>query len=315
MIVSVCNPFQIKAFRGAFHIREQKNDVVDSVIIANYLRAFGNKSTSLPDEKLLSLKQLTRFRANLVNNVSALKNQVLSILDKVFPEFPSLFLDAFGETAKQLLLSAPTPNEILKMSSKKLLSLVSKASNGRFKQETVDKLVSAAKGSFGIKIMSAACSFEIKQIINQMIFIENQIAELDTEIKSLYDSFDCHLTSIPGIGYVLAPVILAEIGDITRFDSPKKLVAFAGIDPSENQSGNRLSSNEQLSKRGSPFLRHALFTAAFVAMSNDEHLRGFYLRKKAEGKHHYVAMAGLQRKLLSIIWGVLNEQRPFLPYK
>lgn len=112
----------------------------------------------------------------------------------------------------------------------------------------------------------------------------------------------------------MAPIILAEIGDIKNFDAPSKLVAFAGIDPSSNQSGNRNSVNEKISKRGSPYLRHALFTAAFIAMNNDSHLRNFYDRKKAEGKHHFVAMAGVQRKLLGIIWYVLSEQRPYRPY-
>lgn len=98
--VSVYNPFQIKSFRGAFNNRKQKNDAIDSVIIAHYLRTFGSQNSSLPNDYLMSLKQLTRFRSNLVDNISALKNQTIAILDKVFPEFSSLFSDTFGETAK-----------------------------------------------------------------------------------------------------------------------------------------------------------------------------------------------------------------------
>lgn len=312
--VYVYNPFQIKSFRSAFNNRKQKNDAIDAIIIANYLRTFGGEKTSLPNNSLLSLKQLTRFRTCLVQNISALKNQTIAILDKVFPEFSSLFSDTFGETAKQILLTAPTPDEILKLSSKRLYSIVNKASKGRFKKEFVTNLIITAKNSFGIKISSSACSFEIKQIINQIIFIENQIADLDIEIHSIFKSLDSYLTTIPGLGDVLAPIILAEIGDIKNFDAPSKLVAFAGIDPSSNQSGNRNSVNEKISKRASPYLRHALFTAAFIAMNNDSHLRNFYDRKKAEGKHHFVAMAGVQRKLLGIIWYVLSEQRPYRPY-
>lgn len=312
--VSVYNPFQIKAFRGAFHNRKQKNDVIDAVIIASYLRTFGSENTTLPNDYLLSLKQLTRFRTNLVDTISALKNQTIAILDKVFPEFSSLFSDVFGETAKQLLLSAPTPEGILGLSSKKLYNIVNKASKGRFKEDFVTNLVATAKGSFGVKFTTSACAFEIKQLINQIIFIENQISALEIEIHKIYKESDSFLTTIPGIGDILAPVILAEIGDIENFADPKKLAAFAGIDPSSNQSGNSSSVNEKTSKRGSPYLRHALFTAAFVAMNNDKHLRDFYDRKKAEGKHHFVAMAGVQRKLLGIIWFVLKEQRPYIPY-
>lgn len=151
--VYVYNPFQIKSFRSAFNNRKQKNDAIDAIIIANYLRTFGGEKTSLPNNSLLSLKQLTRFRTCLVQNISALKNQTIAILDKVFPEFSSLFSDTFGETAKQILLTAPTPDEILKLSSKRLYSIVNKASKGRFKKEFVTNLIITAKNSFELRLV------------------------------------------------------------------------------------------------------------------------------------------------------------------
>ena len=90
--VSVFNPYQIKAYRGAYNNRRQKNDVIDSIIIADYLRVFGSDNSKLPEENLLSLKQLTRFRTNIVDNVSSLKTQVIGILDKVFPEYKNYFV-------------------------------------------------------------------------------------------------------------------------------------------------------------------------------------------------------------------------------
>jgi transposase len=312
--VSVYNPFQIKSFRGAFHNRKQKTDVIDAVIIANYIRTFGGSATVLPSEALMSLKQLTRYRGDLVKNISATKNQVIAILDKIFPEFSSLLSDAFGSTGKAILANAPTPEAVLAFNSKKLLNLITTASKGRFKQDFVDRLKLAAKNSFGIKLTTKACAFELKQQINTIIFLEEQIAELDVEIKTLYSGLDEFLTTIPGVGEVLAPIILAEIGGIEKFSDPSKLVAFTGIDPSTNQSGQKIAGNEKISKRGSPYLRYAIYTAAFVAISNDPHLKKYYDRKKAEGKHHYVALAGVQRKLLQIIWSVLTEQRPYRPY-
>lgn len=134
------------------------------------MRTFGSENTALPNDYLLSLKQLTRFRKNLVDNISALKNQTIAILDKVFPEFSSLFSDTFGETAKQLLLSAPTPETILKLSPKKLYNIVNKASKGRFKEDFVTNLIATAKGSFGIKFTTSACAFEIKQLYKSNCF-------------------------------------------------------------------------------------------------------------------------------------------------
>lgn len=312
--VSVYNPYQIKSYRGAYNNRKQKNDIIDSIIIADYLRVFGSKESKIPEEKLLSLKQLTRFRANIVTNVSSLKVQVIGLLDKVFPEYKKLFCDTFGNTSKQLLLNCPTPDDIINISTTKLANLLSKNSKGRFNKDAALHIKEVAKSSFGIKFTTDACSFEIKQLINQIVFLESQIDAVSKEIKELYNKLDSHLLSVPGIGDNLAPIILAEIGDINNFDKPSKLIAFAGTDPSENQSGNKLSSNDKTSKRGSPYLRHAIYTASLVAISNEPELRAYYDKKISEGKHHFVALAGISRKLLTIIYYILKEDRDYIRY-
>ena len=190
-----------------------------------------------------------------------------------------------------------------------------KVSRGRHSTDKVREVKSLAKNSFGIKFTGDACSFEIKQLVNQIIFLENQAHELEVKIKELYSKLDNHLQSIPGIGEVTAPVILAEIGDINNFSTPSKLTAFAGIDPSENQSGNKKSTDGKTSKRGSPYLRHAIYLAAMVASNNDPIMHDYYIKKRAEGKHHYVALAGVERKLLGIIFHVLKENRDYRPPK
>lgn len=309
--VSVFNPYQIKAYRGAYNNRKQKNDVIDSIIIADYLRVFGGKESFLPKDDVLSLRDLARFRATIIDDIATQKVRVINLLDKVFPEYKSAFSDVFGATSKQILLECPTPESILKINTLKLSNLLSKNSRGRMTKSTAKSLKELAKNSFGIKITSESTSFAIKQLINQIIFLEEQASVAQEKILEIYSKLDSHLLSIPGIGKTLAPLIFAEIGDIDRFSSPSKLTAFAGIDPSHNQSGNKLSTNEKTSKRGSPYLRHAIYTAAFVAISNDPVLRDYYDKKKAEGKHHFVALAGVQRKLLHIIYYVLKEQRDY----
>lgn len=313
--VSVFNPYQIKSFRGAYTNRKQKNDVIDSILIANFLSFNGTKQTSLPNDNLLALKNLTRYRSNLVSNISKAKTQVTGILDKVFPEYSDLFSDTFSEASKQILLNCPTPNEVINFNTKKLANLLKKASRGRHSTDKVREVKSLAKNSFGIKFTGDACSFEIKQLVNQILFLENQAHELEVKIKDIYSKLDNHLQSIPGIGEVTAPIILAEIGDINNFSSPSKLTAFAGIDPSENQSGNKKSTDEKTSKRGSPYLRHAIYLAAMVASNNDPIMHDYYIKKRAEGKHHYVALAGVERKLIGIIFHVLKENRDYRPSK
>ena len=312
--VSVYNPYQIKSYRGAYNNRKQKNDIIDSIIIADYLRVFGMKDSKLPQEDLMALKQFTRFRSNIVENVSSIKVQVIGLLDKVFPEYKDFFCDVFGVTSKQILLNCPTPDDIIRISTTKLANLLSKNSRGKFGKDDALNMKEVAKSSFGIKFTTDACSFEIKQLINQVIFLESQLEDVDKQISELYNKLDSHLLSVPGIGIKLAPTILAEIGDINNFDKPSKLIAFAGVDPSENQSGNKLSTNNKLSKRGSPYLRHAIYTASLVAISNEPKLRSYYDKKINEGKHHFVAWAGISRKLLTIIYYILKEDRDYISY-
>lgn len=312
--VSVYNPYQIKSYRGAYNNRKQKNDIIDSIIIADYLRVFGMKDSKLPQEDLMALKQFTRFRSNIVENVSSIKVQVIGLLDKVFPEYKDFFCDVFGVTSKQILLNCPTPDDIIRFSTTKLANLLSKNSRGKFGKDDALNMKEVAKSSFGIKFTTDACSFEIKQLINQVIFLESQLEDVDKQISELYNKLDSHLLSVPGIGIKLAPTILAEIGDINNFDKPSKLIAFAGVDPSENQSGNKLSTNNKLSKRGSPYLRHAIYTASLVAISNEPKLRSYYDKKINEGKHHFVALAGISRKLLTIIYYILKEDRDYISY-
>ena len=312
--VSVFNPYQIKSFRGAYTNRKQKNDIIDSILIANFLSFNGINNSSLPSDELLSLKNLTRYRSNLVDNIASIKTQVTGILDKVFPEYSDVFSDTFGESSTQVLLNCPIPDEVLKFNTTKLANILKKASNGRFGKDKVKEIKTLAKNTFGIKFTGNACSFEIRQLVNQIIFLENQVTELDKEIDKIYSTLDSFLETVPGVGEVLAPVIYAEIGDINNFSSPSKLTAFAGIDPTQNQSGNKLSTNDKTSKRGSPYLRHAIYCAAFVASSKDPIMREYYLKKRAEGKHHFVALAGVARKLLHIIYYVLKENRAYKPY-
>ena len=122
---------------------------------------------------------------------------------------------------------------------------------------------------------------------------------------------DSYITTIPGIGPVLGAVILSELGDISRFEDAKKLVAYAGIDAAVNQSGNFEGTEVHMSKRGSPYLRRALYTAANVAAFHDPELSAYYQRLRQRGKHHGVAVGAVARKLCYFIFSVLSENRPY----
>lgn len=310
--VHVINPIQSDALRGLY-IRQTKNDAVDSVIIADVIRIGRYSESTIAQPDLLALRDLTRQRFYLVDMISDLKRKVLALLDRVFPEYPTLFSDTFGATSLELLSSYTTPEEILALDTEKLCEILSKASKGRFKQDKADEIRQTAKNSFGALLCTDSLSFMLKQFVEQIQFLEGQLAELDSVISERLAALESPITTITGIGDTLGAAILSEIGDINRFDTPDKLAAFAGIDPTVKQSGQFLGSHNKMSKRGSPYLRRAIWLAATSAILHDPALKAFYDRKKAQGKHHYTCVGYICRKMVNIIFSVLKTNQPYQP--
>ncbi len=273
--VHVINPIQSNSLRKLY-IRKTKNDSVDSFIIAEVIRFGRYTETQLSNELIMALKQLTRFRSYLVDQSTEFKLKAIAILDQVFPEYHKLFTDTFGSSSRALLETYTTPEEILKISTEDLADFLKKASHGTVSHAKAKLIKESAKDSFGIKFATDAFSFELRQIIAEISFIEGQIKETEKEIESYFVQLDSHLTTIPGIGIVLAASIESEIGDISRFKDPSKLVAFSGIDPSVTQSGEFNSNHNKMSKRGSPYLRRAIWMAAICASKYDPALKAYY---------------------------------------
>lgn len=209
------------------------------------------------------------------------------------------------------LLNYPTPDDMLAVSTRKLTTFLNKASHGRFGEEKAKEIRTAAAGSFGVGFAKNAFAFQIKQLIEQLMFLENQIEELDEQISHLLKQVNQVITTIPGIGDTLGAIIVSEIGDINRFDAPNKLVAFAGLDVKVTQSGEFEGTKQHISKRGSPYLRRAIWLAANRAAFCDPILSKYYQSLKARGKHHLTTVGAVARKMCNIIFTILRENRPY----
>ena len=297
--LKVINPIQSDAFRKMY-IRQTKNDSKDSFVIAQIMRFGQFSASSLSDENIIALRQLSRYRLFLVDDCSDWKRNVVCLLDQVFPEYSKLFSDTFGVTSKELLLKYPTPEDMLSVSTTKLSNFISKCSHGRHGRLKAEEIQNAA-------------SFQIKQMLEQIKFIENQLKELEKEIIELLSQTNQVITTIPGIGNVLGAIIIGEISDISRFDSAPKLVAYAGLDVRVSQSGQFIAAQMKISKKGSPYLRRAIWMAATVAAFSDPVLSEYYQSLRARGKHHLTAVGAVARKLCNIIFAVLRDNKPYIP--
>ena len=312
-LLHVINPIQTDGWRRGIEIRKRKNDVIDSVLIADLIRYGQFLETRLADQDLFSLRTLTRFRSYLVESISDLKRKVVCVLDQVFLECQTIFSNIFGKTSKEILLRFSSPIDFENVSSQTLAELLAQLSRQKVGATKAEKLKNAASSSFDITFTKNSFTFQLKALIEQISFIENQVKETESEISRLMDKLDSPVTTITGIGNVTRAAILSEIGDISKFDSPRKLVAFAGLDATVTKSGEFEASHNVMSKRGSPYLRKAIFQAALIASFHDPVLSVYYQKKKAEGKHHLTCVGAVARKMCNIIYAVLKNKQPYVP--
>lgn len=310
--VHVINPLQSNALRHLY-IRKTKTDSVDAGIIAQVIRIGKFSETQLSSDKMIDLRDLCRQRFYLVDMASDLKRKIICMMDRIFPEYEDFFSNMFGKSSIEVLKQATSPEEILALPTEKLSELLQKASRGRFKLDKAEALKNLASTSFAALLSSETISLLVKQMIEQIALLEKQISTIADIISSEFKLCNTKLEKIPGIGTVLGAAILSEIGDIHRFANPKQLTAYAGIDPSTQQSGNFLGSQSHMSKRGSPYLRRALWLAATIAVHNDIALRYLFQRKMNAGKNYSQAIGFICHKLLNIIFVVLKDDVDYVP--
>ncbi|SHD78673.1 IS110 family transposase [Schnuerera ultunensis] len=207
----------------------------------------------------------------------------------------------------------PTPEDMLSVDTETFTELLSEASRGRFSMSKASEIQESAANTFGVSFTNYAFAFQIKQIIAQINFIEKQLEELEPKISELLHQTNQVITTITGIGDVLGAIIIGEIGDISRFESAPKLVAYAGLDVAIKQSGDFVGTQTKISKRGSPYLRRAIWLAATVAAFKDPALSVYYQSLKARGKYHLTAVGAVARKMCNIIFAVLRDNKPYVP--
>ncbi len=307
------NPLQTHAYRNSF-LRKTKTDARDAWVIADLVRIGRGRATYVPGQTILQLRELSRFRFALVDQIGDLKRKLLSILDRVFPEYETLFSDVFRKGSRALLAEAATAEAIAAFDVTELTDLLKTASRGRFGEEKAREIQQVAAQSLGVSFLADAAQVEVHCLLAHLVFLEQQIAVVDGHLATLVQQLPegTYLLSIKGVGMALAAAILGEIGDIRRFDTPEKLVAFAGLDPSVHQSGQFTAEHAVLSKRGSPCLRRALWLAAQTARLCNPDLQAVYERKTGQGKCHKQAMTTVAHRLLNRIYVVLTEQRPYV---
>ena len=307
--IAVINPIQTDSLRDS-NIRKTKTDKIDTMLIVQCLMLKKYSLVNSQDINIIKLRRLSRFRLEMVQQQTRIKTQLTGCLDIVFPELAHFFKGNLHlKVAYALLEKYPSAKVIRSARIDGLTNLLYNNSHGRYNQEKALQLKSLAKESVGLD--NPAIELQIQCLIKQLHLYQKQIQNIDHSIMTLMEIINSPILTIPGVSYTLGSMIISEIDDIKRFSNPSKLLAFAGLDPVVKQSGNFQSDSLKISKRGSTYLRYAIYRVAFLIIYNNETFHNYYISKRAQGKNHRVALGHVCNKLVRIIFKILTDDIPF----
>ena len=308
----VINPLHTNLYRKSLSLRKTKTDRVDARTIATMLMSdVGLKSYTDTAYHNEELKSLTRYRFDKVRERAKLKTSISRLVCILFPELEKLVPTLHMASVYALLSEFPGAKQIASAHLTRLTNLLHEASKGRYGREKAVEIRDAARNSIGSDM--PAKSLELKHTIRLVGELDAEIDEIEKEINFIMDEIHSPITTIPGIGSRMAAMILAEVGDFSNFDSPDKILAYAGLSPSTYQSGQLTNCYSHMEKRGSRYLRYAIFNATKFVCNWDPNFAAYLARKRAEGKHYNVAISHAAKKLVRLIYAMEKSRQPYRP--
>ena len=308
----VINPLHTNLYRKSLSLRKTKTDKVDAHTIASMIMSDVNlKSYSNASYHNEELKSLTRYRFDKVKERAQLRQSVSRLVTILFPELEKIVPTLHMVSVYALLSEFPSASAIASAHLTRLTNLLSESSKGRYGKDTACLFREAARSSIGSHM--PAKSLELKHTIKLIRELDSEIDEIEAEIKSIMDEINSPILTIPGISYRMGAMIIAEIGDFNRFDSADKILAYAGMSPSTYQSGQLDNCYAHMEKRGSRYLRYALYNATKYVCHWDEDFGAYLAKKRAEGKHYNVALSHATKKLVRTIYAMEMSGQAYIP--
>ena len=312
--VAVVNPLAAKYFARS-RLARTKSDPAD----ARSLAEMGMRDAPPDRDPLASaeLRQAARFAMTLVTEQARLCQRLVRLVELGFPELGELFDDPTCRTARAVLRIAPTARAATRRRTATLADANAGAGRRRLGLARARRLQAAAADSIAVAELDAEVAFEVGLLLDQFDLLERQIEAADRRVAGLLDGPTARrLQTIPGVGPSIAATLLAEIGDIGRFDDVDQLLAYAGVHPAERSSGRKGASPEtswHMSKAGNSHLRAAAYRMAIVGIRHNPVIAAHYARKRAAGKSKMNAIGHCMAKALGLVWGVWRNGRDFDP--
>ena len=312
--IAVVNPVSAKAF-GKRRLQRVTSDPAD----ARTLAALGMADQPRTREPLAGteLREAARFAMHLVEEQSRIDNQIHRLIDLGFPELEQAYDDPTCTSALAVLRLAPTAVAV----ARKRVTTLAEANRGPGHRavgpKKAEQLSALAKETIAPPELAAQIGFEMELRIAQHDLLEQQIDVAEARVATLLDGeLARRLQTIPGIGPAICATLIAEIGDIHRFSDFDQLVAYAGVHPAEQSSGQKGANPEtswRMAKTGNAYLPAALYRMSVVGLTHNPTIAAHYARKRAQGKTKMNALGHCMKKSLAIVWGIWRGDHDFQP--
>lgn len=306
------NPILINKFPKGSTLRKTKTDKIDAALIAEYISK--NIYVTYPQKHYLinSLKSLTRTRDSLIRQRSLQLVKITNVLDLIFPEFKPFFNNSLkSSTVLYLLRNYSSPSKMANMNSESYKKMSWKLKR-TISYAKFCKLKVLAKNTIGSD--DDYLVYQLQMFIDIYDCLDSKIKELEDNITQLYLCSNSHIHTIKGISIISAACIYSEYSGVQPFHNPNQMLAFAGLDPSKDESGEGGKSGFMV-KRGSSYLRYILLNVSQMVIIHNSKLYDYYLKKRNQGKHHRVALSHVARKLIRIIFHLEKNNIDFDPNK
>lgn len=293
------NPLLVKRFASSHSLRRTKTDKCDASLIASVLSdpTIKYKPYRFSSYHILELKTLTRFRESMIKQRSLQIVQITNILDKIFPEFKPFFGNKLSSTALFILSKYKKPSRIARWSNKDIQDIHN--FSRRIPMFKFVKLKELAKNTVGNENQYLISL--LQSILNIYNMLDAEVSSLDSQITEIMKQYDSPIASIQGISLISAASLIGEFGDISKFDNPNQMLAYAGLEPSRAQSGTTDFKGHMV-KHGSGHLRYVLFNLVPVLCLHNPIFYSYYIKKRNEGKSYRVAQSHVIKKLIRVIY-------------
>lgn len=306
------NPFRVGQFRKA-QGKKAKTDKIDARSIAAILSLGDHKSLSIPDPVLDNLRELTRFRADLVDERAMMIIHLKEALSVLFPEFGKVFRQVDSTASLALLIAFPGPGHLMAAGEERIAEALSLASPHRMGKGMARRIIEAAKDSIGVIQKQPGLGTKISILAQRIVSLRSAIRDLDGQIAALFGKLESKLEGFPVGGASSLATLISEIGDIRKFPTIKKFLSHFGWCPQSFQTGNYRMAHPKMSHAGNKYVRRIIWMLSILAIRNAPRYREYFERRVKEGKAKMHILVAVGRKLLSALYAILKRGLPYDP--